>query len=86
MDVPEEDSTAGLCQVIMKRPGGVLLGVPTGLIPQEALQAAAIQEEDALLGPHKVLAVPALIVAEGGEEAPDEDLDVQVVDASWMFF
>ena len=82
IDVPAEDASAGLCQVIMKRPGGLLLGVPPGLIPPEALQGAATQGEDALLGPHKVLAVPAVIVAEGGDVVPDEDMDVQVVDVS----
>ena len=82
IDVPAEDASAGLCQVIMKRPGDLLLGVPPGLIPPEALQGAATQGEDALLGPHKVLAVPAVIVAEGGDVVPDEDMDVQVVDVS----
>jgi len=82
IDVPAEDASAGLCQVIMKRPGGLLLGVPPGLVPPEALQGAATQGEDALLGPHKVLAVPAVIVAEGGDVVPDEDMDVQVVDVS----
>ena len=82
IDVPAEDASAGLCHVIMKRPGGLLLGVPPGLIPPEALQGAAAQGEDALLGPHKVLAVPAVIVAEGGDVVPDEDMDVQVVDVS----
>ena len=84
VDVPPDESNAALCLVIMKRPGGFLLGLPLGFLAPEVLQSAAasLTEEDALLGPHTVLSVPGVILAEGSDTVPDDTIDVQVVDAN----
>lgn len=37
----EEDGLLGLCMVLMKREGGFLLGLPSGLIPFSDLQVAS---------------------------------------------
>ena len=77
-----EDAMSGQCMGVMKREGGVLLAVPLGLIPTEALQAAARHAEQSLLGPHTVLTIPAVILQEGQLVPAEESLDVQVVDTS----
>ena len=77
-----EDAHSSLCMVIMKREGGVLLAVPSGFIPPEALQLASSHDGGALLGPHTVLSVPGVLLDGDVSHTTGEDLDVQVVDAS----
>ena len=75
----EEDGLLGLCMVLMKREGGFLLGLPSGLIPFSDLQVAAAAHLDAILGAHTVLAVPGVIAGDPGEVV-EEELPVLVVD------
>ena len=46
--------------VVMKRSGGLLLGLPVGFIPLEDLQAASDQESGSVLGPRNTFTVPAI--------------------------
>ena len=73
-----ETASFGLCMVIMKRTGGMLLGLPVGFIPLVDLQGGGAD----LVGPHTTLSVPAVSMV--GEEQLDAgfDLDVLVVDMS----
>ena len=77
--VGEEDGLSGLCMVVMKRQGGVMLGVPAGLIPMEELQGASALSTDSVLGAHSVLVVPGVIAGDPGEVA-EEELSVLVID------
>ena len=82
IDVPLEDGMSGQCMVVVKREGGVLLAVPLGFIPTEALQAAAQHAEQSLLGPHTVLTIPSARFLDGQLVPTEESMDVQVVDVS----
>lgn len=75
----EEDGLLGLCMVLMKREGGLLLGLPSGLIPFSDLQVASAAPLDAILGAHTVVAVPGVIAGDPGEVV-EEELPVLIVD------
>ena len=77
---PESDvASFGLCMVIMKRSGGMLLGLPMGFIPLVDLQGGGVA---GAVGPHTVLSVPA-VTMEGDEQVDvGFDLEVMVVDVS----
>ena len=77
--VPDE-LLHGLCMVVMKRPGGLLLAVPTGFIPLETLQTASLEAGDSLLGPHTVLTVPGVSMVEEVPVPLGADIEVLVVD------
>ena len=76
----EEDGLLGLCMILMKREGGVLLGLPSGLVPLSDLQVASAAPLDAILGAHTVIAVTGVIAGDPGEVV-EEELPVLVVDA-----
>lgn len=77
-----DDATVSMAMVVLLRPGGLLLALPNGAIPPEELAAAAVQEEDVLLGPHHVFSVPGF--RDDGPDQPEDDqeVDVLVVDVS----
>ena len=77
--VPDE-LLHGLCMIVMKRPGGLLLAAPTGFIPLETLQTASLEAGDSLLGPHTVLTVPGVTMVEEVPVSTGGDIEVLVVD------
>ena len=80
-DVGQGDALVTLAMVIMRRHGGLLLGLPTGYLPHEVLQQASVTSEDTLFGPHTNFSVPAF--REDAAPVPDGlELDVVVVDAT----
>ena len=80
-DVGQDDAIVTLALVIMRRHGGLLLGLPTGYLPHEVLQQASTNSEDTLFGPHTNFSVPAF--REDAAPVPDGlELDVVVVDAT----
>ena len=70
----------GLCFVVMKRAGGMLLAVPVGLFPVEVLQGVGGAGLGSSIGPHTTLSVPAISLAEGEAVSVGEDVEVVVVD------
>ena len=72
-----DDATISMAMVVLLRPGGFLLALPNGAIPPEDLAAAAVQEEDALLGPHHVFSVPGF--RDDGPDQPEDDQEVEVL-------
>ncbi len=80
-DVGQDDAIVTLALVIMRRHGGLFLGLPTGYLPHEVLQQASTNSEDTLFGPHTNFSVPAF--REDAAPVPDGlELDVVVVDAT----
>lgn len=80
-----DGSVVGHCMIIMRREGGLLLGVPaSGFLSPADLQLAPDQpEEDAVFGPHTTMTVPAVAFDEEDNMAQaGVDLEVLVVDAS----
>eukprot|EP00435_Cladocopium_sp_Y103_P061652 s470_g23.t1 len=61
--------------VVMKRPGGFLLAVPLGALPDEDLESGTGQ-----VGPSTVLSVPGALFEEGREVPIGADLNVLLVD------
>ena len=82
LSASQEDAHVSLCMVVMKREGGILLGLPAGFLPPEDLQLASSLDGDTLLGPHTVLSVPGVILDAEAAHATGLDLDVQVVDVT----
>lgn len=72
-----DDATISMAMVVLLRTGGLLLALPNGAIPPEDLAAAAVQEEDALLGPHHVFSVPGF--RDDGPDQPEDDQEVEVL-------
>ena len=72
-----DDATISMAMVVLLRPGGLLLALPNGAIPPEDLAAAAVQEGDALLGPHHVFSVPGF--RDDGPDQPEDDQEVEVL-------
>lgn len=74
------DSAAAQCLVVMKRQGGLMLALPTGFIPQDALQEAP-DVATSPLGLHTILTVPAVAEDEfGNVGVAGFDMDVMVID------
>ena len=67
--------------VIMKRPGGVLLAVPTGMLPAEELLEAN-QNASGVLGPSTEVNVPTIILDGGSMGPTGEDAGVLILDCS----
>ena len=53
--VGDDDAVLAMAMVVLLRPGGLLLALPTGVISSEELQAASDQDGGTLLG---VFSVP----------------------------
>ncbi len=77
----QDDALVSVALVVMKRNGGLLLGLPVGFIPVEDLQAASDLESGSVLGPHSTFTVPA-IREDGQELLEGQDVEVLVIDAS----
>ena len=67
--------------VIMKRPEGVLLAVPTGMLPAEELLEAN-QNASGVLGPSTEVNVPTIILDGGSMGPTGEDAGVLILDCS----
>jgi hypothetical protein len=65
--------------VILKRTGGMLVGLPVGFIPVVDLQGGGVAD---VVGPHTTLSVPAVTMMDGEQVEVGFDLDVLVVDLS----
>ena len=78
--VGQDDAMVAIAVVVMRRQGGLLLGLPIGFIPVEDLQAASDQAEESLLGPHNTFTVPA-IREDGQAVLEGQDVEVLVIDA-----
>ena len=76
----QDDAMVAVAVVVMKRQGGLLLGLPIGFIPLEDLQAASDLAEESLLGPHNTFTVPA-IREDGQAVLEGQDVEVLVIDA-----
>ena len=77
----QDDALVSVALVVMKRNGGLLLGLPVGFIPVEDLQAASDQESGSVLGPHTTFTIPA-IREDGQAVLEGQDVEVLVIDAS----
>lgn len=66
--------------VVSKRPGGFLVAVPTGLIPEEVLATGNEVNPPGVVGPSTVLLVPGVMFEQGQMVAADSLLPVVVVD------
>ena len=74
-----EESMQGYCYVVMRREGGLLLGIPKDLMSGEDLSAGVLAPEG-VVGPSTTLSVPSVRL-EGDSFAPrEEDIEVVVVD------
>ena len=74
------DGLVAQCYVVMKRQGGLMLALPTGFLPADALQDSA-EAAMSPLGLFTIVTVPALQEFDGGDVAPAGfDMDVLVVD------
>ncbi|CAE7234094.1 RPS24B [Symbiodinium sp. KB8] len=72
-----------LAVVLAKRPNGLLLAVPLGVIPEEELAVAQEAQMDDLVGSSLVTEAPALAFAPSGfTPVPDQSLSAIVVDLS----
>ena len=80
--VGDDDAVLAMAMVVLLRPGGLLLALPTGVISSEELQAASDQDGGTLLGPHRVFSVPGY--RDDSQEPLDveEEVEVMVVDMS----
>ena len=79
-ELDQADAIVSQAVLIMQRQGGLLLGLPVGYIPVEALQQASAAG-DGMLGPHTNLVVSAF--REDGQALPAGcEIDVLVVDMS----
>ena len=79
----DSDETAEVTVlVLMRRENGLLLGLPTGFLPQETLDVANAADSGDVLGPSMTFRVPGLI-SEGGHVAQTgEELEVLVIDCA----
>ena len=75
LDVDPAYANYGSAMAIMKRGGGLLLGLPAEMNPPQALQLASAEGE-ALLGPHTLPTVPG--VFGGLDQLTGDDLNVRV--------
>ena len=71
----------GLCMVVMRRQGGILLAVPPILVPVEALQGVVV-EEGISVGLHTSLTVSAVAFEGELTHVVGQELDVLVMDVS----
>lgn len=78
-DIDPSAAFASVALVVMKRPGGLLLALPFGFVPQAEMQGAG-QAEELLLGPHTILQVPGVRREETAAVPSGSDITVQVVD------
>ncbi len=78
--IGQDDAMVAVAVVVMKRQGGLLLGLPIGFIPLEDLQAASDLAEESLFGPHNTFTVPA-IRDDGQAVLEGQDVEVLVIDA-----
>lgn len=70
----------GLCFLIMRRSGGLLLALPNGFLGADVLQGAAAGGGEGLVGPHTVMSVPGVVFDGDEMHGLGTELDVLVVD------
>ena len=74
-----EESQLGYCYVIMRREGGLLLGIPRQLMSAEDL-AVGVSSPDGVVGPSTTLSVPSVRLEADVFVARGEDVELVVVD------
>ena len=74
-----EESQLGYCYVIMRREGGLLLGIPRQLMSAEDL-AVGVSSPDGVVGPSTTLSAPSVRLEADVFVARGEDVELVVVD------
>lgn len=82
VNVPLSEGSLGLCMIVMKRAEGLLVAVPPGVIPDEALAQAYSEEENLMIGMYSDMVVPAAVIGAEGAVAAGFEVSLVVVDAS----
>ena len=83
METASEQPAESICVPIMARKDGVMLAIPPTFLPEEDVEKGDSAAVEDLMGPSRLVTLPAMVEEEDGSERPlGTELEVLLIDFS----